>query len=137
MSITLPDDANEQAVSNIISAHNPNALSFSEQEAQRIQTAKIDFRALPNYATWTPQEAYDTSFNAVFSGQDAATIKSNIAAQLTDITTANVAQINVRLAAIRLLFNNAVDAIVAMRLILATAIKMLAYIRDVVIKLRG
>lgn len=98
-------------------------------------SSKGKFDALPNYATWTPQEAYDNTFNAVFNGQDAATIKGNITTQLTDITTANVAQINARLAVIRTLFGNAVDAIVAMRLILATAIKMLAYLRNLIIKI--
>lgn len=94
-------------------------------------TATGDIDAVPNWATYSGQQATDAIHAAIFNGQDAATIKASIASQLTDITTANVSQINARLAVIRTLLGNAVDAIIAVRTVLEAMGKMLAYIRDV------
>lgn len=94
------------------------------------------FNALPDWATWTATEAETNITNAIFNGQDATTIKTNINAQLTNITTANVSQINTRLDVIRILFGNAVDAIIAVRTILVAMGKAIIYLRNLVIKIR-
>lgn len=97
-------------------------------------TAFTDLDNVPNWATYSGQQAQDAVHTAVFNGQDAATIKANIASQLTNITTANVAQINARLDVIRTLLGNAVDAIIAIRGILENIGKLLAYIRDIALR---
>lgn len=94
------------------------------------------FNALPDWATWTDTESEINITNAIFGGQSAATIKANIASQLTNITTANVSQINARLDVIRTLLGNAVDAIIAIRTILVAIGKAIIYIRNLVIKIR-
>lgn len=95
-----------------------------------------NFNVLPNWATWTDTEAETNITNSIFGGQSATTIKANIASSLTDITTANVNQINTRLAVIRTLLGNAVDAIIVIRNILAAMGKAIVYLRNLVVKLR-
>lgn len=98
-------------------------------------SARNNFNGLPNWATWTASDAETNITTSIFAGQSAATVKANIASQLTDITTANVSQINIRLAVIRTLFGNAVDAIITIRGILVAIGKGLVYLRDLVVKL--
>lgn len=95
-----------------------------------------NFNNLPNWATWTATDAETNINNSIFAGQTATQVKANITSTLTDITTANVSQINARLAVIRTLLGNAVDAIIAIRGILAAMGKALVYLRNLIIKLR-
>lgn len=83
-----------------------------------------NFNSLPNYATWTPQESYDNTFNAIFNGADQATINVQI-----DGLPNTFVGMKTGLKALA-------SEIITIRIILATAIKMVAYIRNLVIKLR-
>lgn len=116
---------------------------FAPAETAAEQAAVADyiaatggFNALPNWATWTAEEAETNLTAAIFNGATAAAVKANIASTLTDITTANVSQINARLAVIRTLLGNAVDAIVAIRGILAALGQAIVYLRNLVVRLR-
>jgi hypothetical protein len=59
-----------------------------------------------------------------------------IDANITNITTANVAQINLKLAAIRQGLKLAAGAIITMRELFILTAKLLIYIRDLVIRFR-
>jgi hypothetical protein len=100
------------------------------------QAAAGNFEALPDWATETAAQTAARITGAIFNGQTAAQMKASIDAQLTNITTANVSQINARLAVMRTLLGNAVDAIVAVRTILVAMGKALIYLRDLIVRVR-
>lgn len=83
-----------------------------------------DFENLPNYATWTPQEGYDNTFNAIFNGANQTTVDAQI-----DALPNTVAGMKTGLKALA-------AEIITIRLILAIIIKMIAYLRNLVVKLR-
>lgn len=103
-------------------------LSVSEQATfanlLTIASSAKDFDALPNYGIWTPQEAYNNTFNAILSGADKATVDAQI-----DALPNTIAGMKTGLKALAL-------EVITIRLILATALKMIAYLRNLVVKLR-
>lgn len=122
--VTVPDNADEQAILTVITTHNPASLSSVEINMQGDAQAIQGFRNLPNYATWTPQESYDNTFNAIFNGANQATVDAQI-----DALPNTVAGMKTGLKALA-------AEIITIRLILANVLKMIAYLRNLVIKLR-
>ena len=93
--IFAPDSADENEIQNVIDAHDPEALSFGEQnEVYREednaleQESKDNFRILPNWATWTPQEAEQYVHDTVLSGMDTDQINSWIDTNVIDLVSA-------------------------------------------------
>lgn len=122
--VSVPDNADEAALDAIVAAHNPALPAPSAVGEQLANDARVAFRNLPNYATWTPQEAYDNTFSAIFSGDPIETINANIDA--VPFTATGMRNSLKAMAA----------EIVTIRRILATVVKMLAWLRDVVIRTR-
>lgn len=107
------------------------------EQHQAEAEAKIGYPLLPDWArTATPQQASDYVTAQVWGGQTLAQATTKINTDLTDITTANVAQINVRLGAIRTLFILVAGAVIGLRDLMALEAKLIMYLRDLVIRFR-
>jgi hypothetical protein len=99
--------------------------------------AVADYVNLPTWAkTGTAPEAETYIKAQVWSGQTKTQVDAWIDANITNITTANVSQINIRLAGIRAGLKLAAGAILAMRDLFILTSKLLIYIRDLVIRFR-
>ena len=71
------------SIQSIISEHIPDPLYF-EEDRQRIEdnllqeSGKANFRNLPNWASWTPDEGKDFIHESVFNGQSSEDIQAYI-----------------------------------------------------------
>ena len=107
--------------------------SSYEENAMASRDSKISFRNLPECATWTPQETQDHITAGILTGQSKTQVDAWIDANLTNITTANISQINARLLQIRTALKLVSGAIIDTRTILALIGKMIAWIRNIVV----
>ena len=57
--IEEPDQATLDAIQAVITAHDPSDLSTSEVKDEAATTSLDEFATMPNWATWTAQEASD------------------------------------------------------------------------------
>ena len=96
--VYAPNDANEEEVQVVIDAHDPEALSTNEQnevyreeDEAEAQDAKDNFRVIPNWATWTPEEAEQHVHDTVLSGMDTTQIEAWIDGNVNDLASARTA----------------------------------------------
>lgn len=91
--------------------------------------ARAQFDALPDWATYTADEATAAITNAIFGGQTQAQVETAITNAITNApnTTAGVKTV------MNTLFIQAADQIITMRGILVIMGKMLVWLRDIVI----
>lgn len=99
--------------------------------------ATVLFESLPNWATWTGQEAADYVDSNILLGQTQVQLENWIDSQITDLTTANLAQINARMAAIRTALKTIVEGLIAVRVILSATAKAIMYLRDIIVGRRN
>lgn len=66
-------------------------LEATEMATTLAELAKIDFRALPDWATWTPEQAAETLRTAILNGMTKAEARAAIDAQFAGVT--NLAQL--------------------------------------------
>lgn len=112
---------------------NPDGAQIASQKS-----ALTIWRNLPDiFKTGTPASADAYLDGQIFGGQTVQQLTDSINAQLTNITIANVAQINARLAVIRTLFIQAATAIVGAREALKNVMHLLIVIRDLIIRFRN
>lgn len=62
----------------VVATHNPAGLSLRQQDEAAAEVAKSDFRNLPNYSTWTPNEAQDNITAMILAGKTLAQINTDI-----------------------------------------------------------
>jgi len=122
--LTVPDGTNEVAVAAVINAHDPNVLSTGEVIGLRTEEAITGFRNLPDYATWTPEEAEQNCIDAVLNGWDKTQTDAWIDSSVTNIASAKT--VMKRLAG---------DMIV-LRNILSKVVKMMMWLRNIIIRTR-
>lgn len=91
-----------------------------------------NFNSLPNWTSWTAEEAETNITNSIFSGAAATTVKNNIASQITAApnTIAGVKTV------MNDLFGQTADAIITIRSLLVNMGKAIIYLRNILIKLR-
>lgn len=106
----------------IIAAHDKNAPTPAEIDDQTAAQSRISFKNIPNWATWTPDEAKTYVTGAVLSGQTKEQINASIDASVTNLATA--------ITALKLL----AGAIVDLRTILAIVSSAILMLRDQVIR---
>lgn len=132
--IIIEDSDNEPAVRAVYNAHDAARLTPQEQAEKN---ALGDYANLATWAkTGTAAEAETFINNQVWNGQTVAQVEAWIDTNITNITTANVAQINARLLSIRQALKLAAGAIINMRGLFVLTAKLLIYIRDLVIRFR-
>ena len=86
--MTVPDDANEEGISIVVTAHNPDELSIAEIINKEIADSYTGFRTIPNWATWTPQEAEDFVHGDILNGMTKAEVEAWVDANVTTLATA-------------------------------------------------
>jgi len=106
----------------IVQAHNSDDLTPTEQNDKDADLAKVDFRNLPNYATWTPAETQLNITNAVLNGKTLVQVNADI-----DALPNSVAGMKVGLKTVA-------QAIVDIRGVLAIIGKMIVLLRNVAIR---
>ena len=115
------------------------AAAQAEQDLVRnTETSAVtNYSALPTWAkTGTADEAETYIKAQVWNSQTVTQVNAWIDANITNITTANVSQINIRLTNIRAGLKLAAGAVIAMRDLFILTSKLLIYIRDLVIRFR-
>lgn len=110
------------------------AIAISDAALARIAAARGTAKALPNWATWTAQEASDFVTANILNGFDQAAANNFINTTIVNITTANVAQVNAQLANIRTVLQAVAAAIISIRTILAAMAKAVVYIRNLLLR---
>jgi hypothetical protein len=106
----------------VVAAHDPNAQAPWEIDDQQAKQSKDAFRSLPDWSTWTPQQASDYISQTVLTGQTKAQVNSWIDTNVTSLATA--------VTALKLL----AGAIVDLRTILAVVASAVLMLRNVVIR---
>jgi hypothetical protein len=96
--------------------------------------AVILFDNLPYWATWTGDEAAAYVNDNILLGQTQAQLETWIDAQVADLTTANLAQINARMAAIRTALKTIVVGLITTRTILSALARAIMYLREAIIR---
>ena len=130
----IPIQVDIDKVNQVIDTHNSSDLTVKEQA---IVEADTGYTILPEWACiGTAIQAENYLTEQIFSGQTQAQVEIWIDANITNITTANVSQINARLAMIRQGLKLASGAIITMRGFFIITAKLLIYIRDLVIRFR-
>lgn len=100
----------------IFLSHDGSQLSTRQKYDVDLSSMVTNVQSIPNWATWTPDEAQTNVTNSIFGGTDEATLDS----QIDSITT--IAQVRTSLKQI-------VSAIITIRTILGNMAKILLYIR--------
>ena len=132
---------NYDAVKALINEYIPH---LSAEELALIQLIKdtennaiTKYSQLPEWAkTGTADEAQTYITNQIFSGQTNAQVDAWIDANITNITVANVTQINTRLTNIRAGLKLVAGAILSLRDLFILTSKLLIYIKDLVIRFK-
>ena len=122
--LTVPDVSDEQAISLVVNAHDPNVLSPGEIVGQDIEAAVTGFKNLPNYATWTPTEAEDYVHDNVLNGWNKTEADAWIDANVTNLAEAKTA---LKLIA---------GALIDIRNILSQIVKIIMWLRNIIIRTR-
>lgn len=112
-------------------------------QAQRDLIANTERDAITNYAilpawakTGTATDAETYINGQVWNGQTIDQVNTWIDTNITNISTANISQINARLLAIRNGLKLVAGAVITMRGLFILTSKLLIYIRDLVIRFR-
>jgi len=106
----------------VVAAHNPLGLFPLEQDEIDASVARVSFRNLPNYATWTPAETQLNITNAVLNGKTLVQVNADI-----DALPNSVAGMKVGLKTVA-------QAIIDIRGVLAIIGKMIVLLRNVAIR---
>jgi hypothetical protein len=122
LTLQVPDDAEDATINQIIDQYDPS--SHVPVYPDQVLQAKRDFLNLPEWATWTAQEATDAIQAKVLTGQTKAQIDAWVDGNVTNIASARTA--------LKLL----AGAIIDLRTILMVMAKMLILLRDIVIRMR-
>jgi hypothetical protein len=135
---TKPTEAECIAEWNVMLAERAAAKAQEDLVRNTETSAVTNYAILPTWAkTGTAAEA-ETYINAqIWNGQTQAQVDAWIDANIANITTANVSQINIRLTGIRAGLKLAAGAILATRSLFILTSKLLIYIRDLVIRFRN
>ena len=86
--LTVPDDAIEEEINVVVTAHNPDELSIAEVINKEITDSYTGFRNIPNWAPWTPREAEDFVHSDILNGMTKAEVEVWIDANVTTLATA-------------------------------------------------
>jgi len=114
--------------------YDPDLTPGEEVTLNRIivkSRASALFDAMPNWATWSGDEAEAYVHDSILLGQTQAQVDAWIDAQITDLTTANLAQINARMAAIRIALKTIAAGLITTRTVLSGLARAIMYLRDV------
>lgn len=101
--------------------------------AADIVNASHNFLVLPDWSTFTAQQASDFINSNILSGQTQAQLDALINTNIANITVANVAQINTALAGIRSAFSLVASGIISIRTILQALAKAIVFLRNLVV----
>ena len=136
-------------IKTLCNAYMPQPSADELAKLQMQQDALTNYSALTAWAKTGTAAKAETYINGqIFNGQNITQVNTYIDTTIKEtlivnITTANVAQINVQLAnirtqiaATRIVFKAAAGAIIAMRDLFILTSKLLIYIRDLVIRFR-
>jgi len=118
----IPTALQDTTARGIVQAHNSDDLTPTEQNDKDADLAKVDFRNLPNYATWTPAETQLNITNAVLNGKTLVQVNADI-----DALPNSVAGMKVGLKTVA-------QAIIDIRGVLAIIGKMIVLLRNVAIR---
>lgn len=137
--ITIFDTDNQAAITAIYDMHTITADEAEVITARLVKEAAfVDYGNLAAWAkTGTAADAETYINSQVWSGQTIAQVNTWIDTNITNVTTANVAQINARLDFIRQALKLAAAAIINMRGLFVLVARLLIYIRDLVIRFRS
>lgn len=101
------------------------AAEIAEQAAEQ---AKIDFRNLPGWASWTGQEAADYVHGAIHNGMTVEQLDAWIDANITGTTVSQI------LTSVRTAFKQLIRADLASRDVLEKSAQATMFLRDIVVK---
>src|SRR4030067_1185918 len=91
LTLMVPNDADEQMVQQVIDGHDPSAQLYLPLSWREILGARQALLNLPNWATWTPEEA-EACVNAdILSGMTKVEIEGWIETNVTNLDTAKTA----------------------------------------------
>lgn len=134
---TQPTEAECMAEWQIMLTERAAQVAANKLRSDTENEAVTNYSILPDWArTGTAAQAETYINGQIWGGQTQAQVEAYIDAQLTNITTANVSQINARLTNLRALLKLTAGAVITMRGLFIITAKLLIYVRDLVIRFR-
>jgi len=124
LTLYVPDDANETLIEQVIDAHDPGAKPLPFLDWNSVLKARRDFLDLPNWSTWTIQEATDFVKNDIVNGMTKLELEDWIETNVTNLLTAKNA--------LKLIGGELID----LREICMKLAQMIIYLRDIVVRRR-
>jgi hypothetical protein len=122
ITLVVPNSADPAAVQVVIDAHNVTQLTQEQTDELAATDARTHFRNLPDWSTWTPDQAKDYVTTTVLAGQSKAEVDAWIDTNVTTLATAKTA--------LKLLADETID----LRQITSNLAQAVLYLRDVVIR---
>ena len=120
LQLDVPDNADETTLNQIIIAHDPN--STLEIDWVTIKAARLEFLTLPEWASFTPQEASDAVNDRVLEGWNKQEVDDWIDANVTTLASAKTA--------LKMIGSELVD----LREISKHFARMLMHLRDIIVR---
>jgi hypothetical protein len=122
--IYADDNTDEQAVQAIVDVHDPDELTTGELIQQAVDDSIEGFKTIPDWATWTPNEAEQHIQENVINGFDQTQLDAWIDTNVTNLAEAKDA--------LKLIGG----AIIDLRNIVSKIAKMIMWLRNIIIKVR-
>lgn len=117
LTLWVPDNTDEQLVQQVIDAHDPSAVPWTPATWQDIVNFRRNFLALPNWATWTTDEASIYIHDQILNGFTVEELATWVNTNVTDLASAKTALTTVgqELIELREITSNMAKAIIILR----------------------
>ena len=124
LSLNVPDNADENAILEIIDNHDATARLYTTLNWQDVMQIRSDFLNMPDWATWTAQDAIDFITGDILNGMSKTEIENWIDVNVTTLATAKDA--------LKLVGGELVE----LRTITTKLAQAIIYLRDLVVRRR-
>jgi hypothetical protein len=122
LTIWVPDDADEGLIQQVIDAHDPSAVPWTPLNWQSVIDTRKAFLNLPNWATWTAEQASEYIRQEILAGMTRTEIEAWVNANVTTLATAKTALILVG------------QELIDLRVICSSLAKAVIYLRDLAVR---
>lgn len=119
--VGVPDGTDATRIQNLFLAHDPLAVHPRSAYAE-IEATRGHFQQMPQWATWTPEEAESFVQSSILNGDDQAALDVWIESSVTNLAGARTA------------LKQIAGSLIAIRTILTAMAKAIIYLRDIAVR---
>lgn len=89
--LNVPDDTDENELLQVIDAHDPTARIYTALNWQDVLNARLFFMQMPDWSTWTPEQASTYIHDNVLAGMTREEVEAWVDTNVTSLATAKTA----------------------------------------------